>query len=104
MADSFRRAKHSDEPSETSTFPTPTKPDVGEETFLTNETSFWDKQPSSRIPTKFATPAPTARPSSGPNKRGGLDLTRASRSGGVRGNARGTRGNASLRGKLRSAK
>ena len=75
---------------------------------MTTDTSFVENPPSSRVPNKFATPAPAARPSSGINRRGGGDAPArsgmTSRGGAPRGNMRVSRGSGIARGKPRGAK
>ena len=70
---------------------------------MTTDTSFIDNPPSSRVPTKFATPSSMTRQNSGPNRRGGLELpSRGARGGVNRGsNARGIKGSGIARGKPR---
>ena len=75
---------------------------------MTTDTSFVENPPSSRVPNKFATPAPAARPSSGMNRRGRGDAPARggmnNRGGVPRGNLRGSRGSGIARGKARGAK
>ncbi len=72
---------------------------------MTTDTSFVENPPSSRVPTKFATPAPAPRPSYGLNKRGGGEvLARGGRGEAARGSARGNRGSGIARGKPRGAR
>ena len=70
---------------------------------MTTDTSFVENPPSSRVATKFATPAPAARPSSGLNRRGGGGGGEGAlaRGGAARGNLRGNRGSGIARGKPR---
>ncbi len=81
------------------------RPELGDETFMTTDTSFVDNPPSSRAPTKFSMPAPMARPNSGLTKRGGGEASaREWRGGAVAGRARGNRGSGIARGKPRGAR
>lgn len=58
---------------------------------MTTDTSFVENPPSSRTPTKFATPAMMARPGSGLNKRGRSETQPRGGGGGLaRGNFRGS--------------
>ncbi|KAK4696006.1 DASH complex subunit DAM1, partial [Lecanoromycetidae sp. Uapishka_2] len=103
IPESFKRARQDEEHGQ----PTDHNPhlDFGEETFMTTDTSFVENPPSSRVPNKFATPAPVARPSSGLNKRGGGGIpTRGGRGGTSRGDARGSRASGISRGKPRGAR
>jgi len=84
--------------------PSLARADFGEETFLTTDTSFVDNPPSSRVPTKFATPAPASRPGSGLNKRGGGEVAGRGRGVPVRGSGRGGRGSGIARGKHRGGR
>ncbi|KAL9065576.1 MAG: hypothetical protein Q9161_008132 [Pseudevernia consocians] len=89
IADSFKHAKQNEEHGQSTDHVS--RPDFGEETFMTTDTSFVENPPSSRAPTKFATPAPMARPSSGLNNRGGGETQpRGGRAGTARGNLRGS--------------
>ena len=106
IPESFKRARQNEDHS----IPTDhnARTDYGEETFLTTDTSFVENPPSSRATTKFATPAPVARASSGLMKRGGGEVpTRggtAGRGGLPRGSSRGSRGSGIARGKPRGAR
>lgn len=75
---------------------------------MTTDTSFVENPPSSRAPTKFAIPAPAARPSSGLNKRGGGEVPSTGgiggRGGAARGNVRGNKGSGIARGKPRGVR
>ena len=75
---------------------------------MTTDTSFVENPPSSRAPTKFAIPAPAARPSSGLNKRGGGEVPSrggiGGRGGAVRGSVRGNKGSGIARGKPRGVR
>ncbi|KAL8909296.1 MAG: hypothetical protein Q9207_000306 [Kuettlingeria erythrocarpa] len=72
-----------------------------EATFLTTDTSFFDKPASAKKPPKYAASASSAsRPSSGLNKRGG---STANGTRGARGSSRGTRASGIARGKPRGA-
>ncbi len=99
---SFERTEQDDEHGPAAHHPA--RPDLGDETFMTTDTSFVDNPPSSRAPTKFAMPAPMARPSSGFIKRGGEAPTRGGRGGASAGRARGNRGSGIARGKPRGAR
>ncbi|KAL8656613.1 MAG: hypothetical protein Q9210_000151 [Variospora velana] len=73
-----------------------------EASFLTTDTSFFDKPASAKKPSKYAVSASsTSRPSSGLNKRGGSMV--GSTKGG-RGESRGTRASGIARGKPRGAR
>ncbi len=106
IPESFKRAKQNEDHGHSTDHNT--RADFGDETFMTTDTSFVENPPSSRVPTKFATPAPAARPSSVMNRRGGGDAPARgginSRGGLPRGNIRGTRGSGIARGKSRGAK
>ena len=66
---------------------------------MTTDTSFVENPPSSRAPTKFATPAPIARLNPGISKRvGGENQPKGARKGAARGNSRAS---GIARGKLR---
>ena len=71
---------------------------------MTTDTSFVENPPSTRTSTKFATPAPAARPNSGLNKRGGGEVRTRGGGGLVRSNGRGARGSGIARGKSRGAR
>lgn len=89
IPDSFKRAKQNEEHGQSTDHVS--RPDFGDETFMTTDTSFVENPPSSRAPTKFATPAPMPRPGSALNKRrGGETQPRAGRGGAARGSLRGS--------------
>lgn len=89
MSDSFKRARQNEEHGRSTDHVS--RPDFGDETFMTTDTSFVENPPSSRAPTKFATPAPMAHPSSGLNKRGGGETQpKGGRGGAAHGNLRGS--------------
>lgn len=89
MSDSFKRAKQNEEHGQSTV--QVSRPEFGDETFMTTDTSFVENPPSSRAPTKFTTPAPTVRPSLGLNKRGGGETQpKGGRGGAARGNLRGS--------------
>ncbi|CAF9923919.1 MAG: DASH complex subunit dam1 [Alectoria fallacina] len=89
IADSFKRAKQNEEHGQSTDHVS--RPDFGDETFMTTDTSFVENPPSSRAPTNFATPAPIARPSSELNKRaGGETRPRGGKAGAARGNLKGS--------------
>ncbi|KAL8943278.1 MAG: hypothetical protein Q9216_001189 [Gyalolechia sp. 2 TL-2023] len=73
-----------------------------EATFLTTDTSFFDKPASVKKPSKYTAPtASTSRPSSGLNRRG-ANTVPGGRAG--RGDGRGTRASGIARGKSRGAR
>ncbi|MCJ1274198.1 DASH complex subunit dam1 [Puttea exsequens] len=106
IPESFKRARQNETTGQSPDHPS--RPDFAEETFMTTDTSFVENPPSSRAPTKFATPAPASRPSSGLTKRGGAEAAaRGTRGGTSRSGARGTagtRGSGIARGKPRGAR
>ncbi|KAL2059382.1 hypothetical protein ABVK25_000675 [Lepraria finkii] len=106
IPESFKRAKQNEEHSQP--IDHSSRPDFGEETFMTTDTSFVENPPSSRAPTKFAIPAPAARPSSALNKRGGGEVPSTGgiggRGGAARGNVRGNKGSGIARGKPRGVR
>lgn len=67
MSDSFKRAKQNEEHGQSTDHVS--RPDFGDETFMTTDTSFVENPPTSRVPTKFATPGLN----SGLIKRGGVE-------------------------------
>ncbi|KAL9126530.1 MAG: hypothetical protein Q9217_004434 [Psora testacea] len=105
VPESFKRAKadasHDHQVANTAS----SNPDMlGEETFLTTDTSFVDNPPSSKAPTKYATPAPAQRPGSGMKKQGGAELGRGGKAG-VNGRGLGKpRGSGIARGKPRGGR
>ena len=108
ITDSFKRARHhAQEHSGTANLSSASpgsgpKPsgDFNDETFMTSDTSFVTNTPASRLPTKFANPAPAAgqRPPSGQGNRGGAAAGRAGRGGIGSGVGRGAGGAAGGRG------
>ena len=92
IPESFARAQRNGDFHPSSPTKTPSKADLAEETFLTTDTSFVDNPPSSKAPSKFATPAPAQRPAPGLTKRGGAETGRLGRGGPTigRGTGRGT--------------
>ncbi|KAI4167293.1 MAG: hypothetical protein LQ343_007337 [Gyalolechia ehrenbergii] len=73
-----------------------------EATFLTTDTSFFDKPASAKKPSKYTAPtASTSRPSSGLHRRGASTVPGVR---GGRGDGRGTRASGIARGKPRGAR
>ncbi|KAL8732148.1 MAG: hypothetical protein Q9166_002895 [cf. Caloplaca sp. 2 TL-2023] len=111
IPESFRRAQQVDEGLATSASVESTRgcadPQASAEqdpeaTFLTTDTSFFDKPASAKKPSRYAPPASsTSRPSSGLNKRGG-NASASARGG--RGAGRGARASGIARGKPRGAR
>ncbi|KAL6721109.1 DASH complex subunit dam1 [Lecanora helva] len=101
IPESFQRAKQNEERGPA--LDHSSRPELNEETFMTTDTSFVDNPPSSKVSSKFTTPAPAARPSSGLNRRGGGEISnRGMRGGAARGNnVRGSRASGIARGKPR---
>ncbi|KAL8840239.1 MAG: hypothetical protein Q9170_001446 [Blastenia crenularia] len=111
IAESFKRARQNDEglPSSTSVDENkarfepenPAEQD-NEATFLTTDTSFFDKPASANKPAKYTASTSSApRPSSGLNKRGAATVPGVR---GGRGDVRGTRASGIARGKPRGAR
>ncbi|KAL9099252.1 MAG: hypothetical protein Q9163_005217 [Psora crenata] len=105
IPDSFRRAKAHASQDSHKTGQTPSKPDMlGDETFLTTDTSFVDNPPSSKASSKFQTPAPAVRQASGLKKPGGSGLGRTGTGpAGGRGSEK-ARGSGIARGKPRGVR
>ncbi|KAI4125847.1 MAG: hypothetical protein LQ338_004052 [Usnochroma carphineum] len=111
IPESFRRARQADEGMATSAYAESDKARAEREapaeqdeeaTFLTTDTSFFDKPASAKKPSKYSAPASsTSRPSSGLNKRG-VGTVAGARGG--RGDTRGTRASGIARGKPRGAR
>ncbi|KAL8739245.1 MAG: hypothetical protein Q9181_000136 [Wetmoreana brouardii] len=111
IPESFKRARQAEDGLVTAT---PSKSDKGrveretsaelenEASFLTTDTSFFDKPASAKKPSKYtASASSTSRPSSVLNKRG-ANVSTSTRGG--RGNGRGTRASGIARGKPRGAR
>ncbi|KAL9019048.1 MAG: hypothetical protein Q9185_003699 [Variospora sp. 1 TL-2023] len=111
IPDSYRRVRQAGEGLATSTLAESDKArpereafvnQDNEASFLTTDTSFFDKPPSTKKPSKYAASASsTSRPSSGLNKRGG-SMVGSTRGG--RGESRGTRASGIARGRPRGAR
>ena len=102
ISDSFKKARrkedHNRPPDQSS------RPDFGEETFMTTDTSFVENPPSSRARTRFATPTNVSRSSTELNKRGGREISTQGKGGPARANMEGVRTSGIARGKPRGTR